>query len=163
MRATPIGVLPNLETVCRKARIQAKITHDTENGLAAAVGAALLSHYALYHLGPVSETAQFLQKYLPDKLRIPWEGKVGSQGLVAVSAAVTAFVDNTRLSGLLRDCIDFTGDVDTVATIAMAAASCSPEYKNDLPERLYRDLENGPYGAEYLESLDYSLMRLAAI
>ena len=77
-----------------------------------------------------------------------------------VSAALTAFQRNDTLSGLLRDCVDFCGDVDTVAAIAMAAGACSAEYENDLPEHLYKNLENGAFGAEYLEKIDDKLMTL---
>jgi ADP-ribosylglycohydrolase len=44
------------------------------------------------------------------------------------------------LSELLKDCIAFTGDVDTVATIALAAASCSEEITQDLPAHLIENL-----------------------
>jgi ADP-ribosyl-[dinitrogen reductase] hydrolase len=66
-------------------------------------------------------------------------------------------VRNDRLSDLLKDCVAFTGDVDTVATIALAAASCSPEYEQDLPADLLGTLENGPYGRDYLAALDRRL------
>ena len=35
---------------------------------------------------------------------------------------------------LLRRCVDWSGDVDTVATIALAAASCSKAYARDIPD-----------------------------
>ena len=61
------------------------------------------------------------------------------------------------LSKILKKCIDFTGDVDTVATIALGAASCSSEIKQDLPKNLFNDLENGKYGRDYLIELDKKL------
>jgi ADP-ribosylglycohydrolase len=80
---------------------------------------------------------------------------------MSVRAAITAVQRNDSLAALLQDCIAFTGDVDTVATIALAAASCSSEYQHDLPERLLADLENGPYGRDYLADLDRRLLALA--
>ncbi len=62
------------------------------------------------------------------------------------------------MSGLLRSCIDFTGDVDTVATIALAAGSFSDEIQQDLPKHLYSGLENGPFGRDYLQTLDEQLL-----
>jgi hypothetical protein len=59
---------------------------------------------------------------------------------------------------LLKDCIAFSGDVDTVATVALAAASCSEEYKPDLPENLVDTLENGPFGRDYIRELDKWLL-----
>ncbi len=80
---------------------------------------------------------------------------------MSVRAAITAVVRNRSLESLLIDCISFTGDVNTVATIAMAAASCSREYARDLPENLLLMLENGPFGRDYLAELDARLMTLA--
>ena len=37
------------------------------------------------------------------------------------------------MSELLQDYIVFTGDVDTVAAIALAAGSCSEEIRQDIP------------------------------
>ena len=67
---------------------------------------------------------------------------------------------NDRMSDLLRDCIEFTGDVDTVATIALAAASCAEEIEQDLPESLVLQLENGSYGRDYIVELDSQLMKM---
>lgn len=160
MRAMPIGVLPSVPQVIEYATIQAAITHNTENGLAAAVGSALLTHFAIYQLDSKRHAHRFLHEFLPGKFRIPWRGKTSGQGVVIVSAALTAFQRNDTLSGLLRDCVDFCGDVDTVAAIAMAAGACSAEYENDLPEHLYENLENGAFGAGYLEKIDDKLMTL---
>ncbi len=79
---------------------------------------------------------------------------------MSVRAAVTAVARNNPISDLLIDCIAFTGDVDTVATIAMAAASHSVEYEQDLPENLTLTLENGDFGRDYLTALDSQLITL---
>ena len=77
---------------------------------------------------------------------------------MAVRAAVTAVSRNSKLSTLLKDCVDFVGDVDTVATIALGAASESKQYEKDLPDVLIHGLEVGrPYGVEYLRELDCQL------
>jgi len=77
---------------------------------------------------------------------------------MSVRAAITAVQRNDTMSNLLMDCINFTGDVDTVATIALAAASSSQEMVQDLPENLKLLLENGKYGRDYLIVLDRQLM-----
>ena len=64
------------------------------------------------------------------------------------------------MSELLQRCIAFTGDVDTVATIALAAGACSADLAQDLPAVLVENLENGPYGRDYLVGLDQQLMAL---
>ncbi|HKB41148.1 MAG TPA: ADP-ribosylglycohydrolase family protein [Gemmataceae bacterium] len=157
MRATPLGVLRTIGEVVEKCRVQAAVTHNTTDGINAALAAALMTHYFLYNLGPKEQLPDFLQGQVEGQWISPWFGKVEGKGWMSVRAAITAVVRNTRLSELLKDCVEFTGDVDTVATIALAAASCSPEYEHDLPASLVLELENGAYGREYLAALDQRL------
>ena len=121
-----------------------------------------MTHYCLYRIGPKAELPKFLESHVPGEWTVPWQGKVGPKGLMSVRAAVTAVAAHERLSDLLRACIAFTGDVDTVATIALAAASTSEEYAQDLPEVLYALLEDGPFGRTYLQELDERLLALKA-
>ena len=159
MRAAPLGVLPTVEEVLAKCTVQARLTHDTPDGIAAACAAALLTHYYLYDLGPKAEAGRFLERHVPGHpWSEPWQGKVRSKGWMSVRAAVTAVAACDRLTDLLRACVAYTGDVDTVATVALAAASCSREYERDLPESLLSGLENGGYGRDYLVDLDARLM-----
>jgi ADP-ribosylglycohydrolase len=162
MRATPLGVLPTIGEVIERCRLQAALTHDTHDGIHAALASALMSHYFLYDLGPRQRLGPFLAGQVPGPWAAPWSGKVGSKGWMSVRAATTAVIRNHRLSDLLRDCISFTGDVDTVATIALAAASCCSEYEQDLSDSLIVGLENGPYGRDYLIDLDRKLLALKA-
>ncbi len=157
MRAAPLGVLPTIGEVVDKCRVQAAVTHDTPDGINAACAAALMTHYFLYDFGPKARLPAFLQGQVQGPWIAPWFGKVEHKGWMSVRAAITAVVRNRRLSDLLIDCVAFTGDVDTVATIALAAASCSPEYEQDLPPSLLSTLENGPYGRDYLGELDRRL------
>jgi ADP-ribosylglycohydrolase len=162
MRAAPLGVLPTAEAVKERCRVQASVTHNTPDGIHAAQAAALMTHYFLYRLGPKSDLGHYLTGQVPGRWAEPWVGKVGNKGWMSVRAAITALRRNHRLSDLLRDCIAFTGDVDTVATIALATASCSPEFEPDLPESLLSALEKGPYGRDYLTALDVRLLALKA-
>ena len=59
---------------------------------------------------------------------------------------------------MLQACIAFTGDVDTVAAVAMGAASMSRQIVQDLPSLLIAQLEDGPYGRKYIEELDEKLL-----
>jgi hypothetical protein len=88
----------------------------------------------------------------------PWRGKVGSKGWMSVRAALTALRAGPSMSEILRASVAFTGDVDTVATIALAAASRSAEVGQDLPGVLRNGLEDGPFGRGYLEDLDARLL-----
>ena len=158
MRAAPLGVFPNIDVVLEKCRLQAAITHNTRDGINAACAAALMSHYFIYQLGPKRELGRFLEKHVDGNWSKPWRGKVGSKGWMAVLAAITAVTRNDTLSDILGDCIAFTGDVDTVATIALAAAAHSQEVSQDLSDALYFGLENGRYGRDFLKKLDERLM-----
>jgi ADP-ribosylglycohydrolase len=162
MRAAPIGILRTVERVIEATTIQAAITHNTEDGINAARAAALMSHYFIYRLGSKEALGQFLEAHVSGEWSNPWQGEVKSKGWMSVRAAITAVMRNNSLSELLKDCIAYTGDVDTVAAIALAAASCSEEIKQDLPEHLIAGLENGSYGRDYIVALDRKLMSLVA-
>ena len=160
MRAAPMGIYPTIPLVIERCTIQAALTHNTPKGINAAVAAALMTHYFLYRLGPKSELGSFLEEHIHGCWASPWTGEVKSQGWMSVQAAVTALTRCETLREVLKTCIQFTGDVDTVAAIALAAGSCSTEIVQDLPAYLYDELENGQYGRDYIHLLDTQLMAL---
>ncbi|MEU4741585.1 ADP-ribosylglycohydrolase family protein [Actinosynnema sp. NPDC023658] len=158
MRAAPVGLLPTVADVLHHTDVQAKVTHDTPDGVSSARAAALAVHYCHHDLGPVASVGTWIAARLgSDEWARPWSGKVGSKGVMSVRAALTALSAGGSLSSVLRACVAFTGDVDTVATIALAAASRSAEIAADLPEALVDGLENGPYGRDHLAALDARL------
>ncbi|WP_163835320.1 ADP-ribosylglycohydrolase family protein [Spartinivicinus ruber] len=160
MRAGPIGLLADEKQVIEYATIQAKVTHDTAGGINSAVAAALMVHYCQYQLGDKRDLGRYLKSKIPGDWDTPWQGKVGHLGIDAVHAAVTAVVSHEDLSANLKQCVDYTGDVDTVATIALAAAACSKEIQQNLPAELYGCLENGQFGLDYLQKLDEDLIKV---
>jgi ADP-ribosylglycohydrolase len=159
MRAGPVGLLPTVPEVLHHTDVQARITHDTPLGVEAAQAAALAVHYCHYDHGPVTDVAAWVDGRLGGTGRWsqPWTGPVGAQGWMSTRAALTALASSTSLREILRASVAFTGDVDTVATIALAAASCSRRVVDDLPAALYADLENGAYGRDFLDDLDARL------
>jgi ADP-ribosylglycohydrolase len=158
MRAAPLGLLPSVEEVLLRCAFQAALTHNTPDGVRAAQASSLMTHYTHYRLGPKRELPAFLSGHLGGDWGTPWRGKVSSSGMACVRAALTALVQCDRMSELLRACVDFTGDVDTVAAIALAAGSCAAEIEQDLPAALHAGLERGPYGYEFLTGLDGRLL-----
>ena len=162
MRACPIGVMPSVEQVVEFARVQAAITHNTPDGINAAVAVSLASHFFLYRLGRKSALRDFLQTHVDGDWSTPWTGKVGAKGWMSVRAALTAIVDHDAMSDLLRACVDFEGDVDTVAAIALGIASCCEEFDNDLPQHLLDGLENQAFGRDYIADIDRRLLSLVA-
>ncbi len=159
MRASPLGVFPTIPEVIAKTTVQARITHDTADGIRAAC-AALMTHYFLYGLGPRADLGRFLEAHVVGNWADPWHGKVKSKGWMSVHAACTAVMAQDRMSDLLRGCIAYTGDVDTVATIALAAGSCCREMQQDLPDNFIEQLENRTYGRDYILALDKALLAL---
>lgn len=157
MRAAAIGLLPDVRQVIEYSRIQAAVTHNSDGGINSAVASSLMVHYFTYSFGTRQRLPHWVDANVDGNWAKPYDGKVGSKGWMSVSAAITAVSRNDTLSGLLMDCINFGGDVDTVATIAMAAAACSSDCAKDIPERLIRDLENGPFGRDYIQRLDAEL------
>jgi ADP-ribosylglycohydrolase len=164
MRAWPIGLYSQIPEVISKATIQASITHCSTLGIHAAIASALTTHYFCYKLGQKADLGAFINRYAIHHEDLgegawasPYVGKVGAQGWMSVKAAITALIASNKMSELLTKCIQFTGDVDTVACIALAAGSLSVEIEQDLPQTLYDGLENGPYGKEYIVELDKRL------
>ena len=160
MRAGAIGVLPSLPEVMERSAVQASLTHDTVDGVAAAQAASLMTHYFVYDLGDKADLGGFLEAYVPGDWSRPWAGYVDIKGRDCVHAAVTAVMRHDCLTAVLWQCVAFGGDVDTVAAIAMGPASCSRQVEQDLPQRLIDDLENETYGRDYLIELDRKLLGL---
>jgi ADP-ribosylglycohydrolase len=162
MRAGACGLLGDVEVVKSVAARQAAVTHDTPDGIAAAQAAALMVHYLLHRLGPRRELPYFLDTHV---CGYDWsgthKGSVGAKGCDSVRAAITALVRNQSVADLLVDCVNFGGDVDTVAAIAMAAAACADDIVRNIPESLWSGLENGRYGRDRLIELDRDLQDFA--
>jgi len=158
MRAAPVSLFSTIEEVVEKSRIQAALTHNTQDGINAAVAVALATHYFLYRLGPRADLGRFLEEHVPGQWTKPWRGTVGSKGCMSVQAAVTALSQSSSMTVLLQTSIAFTGDVDTVAAIALAAGSCAQDIEQDLPEHLPQGLENGPFGYDYIKQRDRRLL-----
>lgn len=160
MRAAPLGLHAATEQVRDLAMFQASLTHATKGGMDAAAAAALMTHYCYHDIGKLAQLPAWLDMMVPGwEFCTSWRGKVGSAGMDSVKAALTALTWPKKggLSDVLQQCIAWTGDVDTVAAIAMPAAAMSREVTNDLPMVLYDDLENDDYGYDYLIDLDRRL------
>lgn len=163
MRAGPIGLLPTVPDVLQRTEVQARITHDTPLGIEAAHAAALAVHYCHFDLGPLDNTGRWIDQQLGSTGRWSerWSGHVGAQGWMSVRAALTALSSSTSLTEILRTCVVFCGDVDTVATVALAAASRSSQVVDDLTAALHAGLENGTFGHDFLQTLDAELLAWA--
>jgi ADP-ribosyl-[dinitrogen reductase] hydrolase len=172
MRAAPIGLYPDLNDVMEIAARQAMVTHDSWVGRNSAIGAAMMTHYFYYDRGDKADLVEWLNKmyfmtliHKDEEFRVheevvqPWQpGKrVRVHGWDCLEAAIYAIQDSSSLSQVLQTCVSYTGDVDTVATVALAAASCSREIKQDLPAKLVEQFENRGFGRDFLMQLDEKL------
>ena len=158
MRAFPVGFLQNTSEVRDKAMFQASTTHSTFDGMAAASAAALMFHHCFHNLGPRADLPYFIDNWVPGcEFDVPWQGRVGSSGLDSTKAALAALVDGDSLADVLQMCVAFTGDVDTVAAIAMPAAAVCYDIDQTFPQVLIDGLENGKYGRDYLIDIDGKL------
>ena len=158
MRAVPIGYLSDLNEVIFFSAFQASTTHNTNLGIKTSIAVSLAAHYFIYKIG----IKKYFRKYINDIINhnfiTPWNGNiVSSSGIDCVIAAFTAIENNDNLKDILKESINYTGDVDTVASIALGIASCSNEIEKNLPLELYTQLENGTYGRDYLINLDQKL------
>ncbi len=158
MRGWVCGVHHRIPDVLRTAKLQAQLTHDTPGGIRSAEAAAFMTHFFIYRRDTKDHLTRALAHVTPGPWLTPFVGSVGSSGIEAVYAAVTAVTKHNSMSAILKECIGYGGDVDTVATIALGAASWSDEIKQDLPQVLIDNLEQGEWGAPYLRSLDQRLL-----
>lgn len=158
MRATTIGMISNPKMLRQFARLQGSVTHQG-SALKAAEAAALAAHYMLYKVGPRANLPTYITSKMQNMVWMePWKRPVGAPGMDSTRAALTAVVQATSLKDLLIRSCAFTGDVDTVAAIAMGCAWAYDDLPNDLPDSLWDGLENGPYGRGYLTKLDNQLL-----
>lgn len=174
MRAGVLGLYQDFDEVVQKAKIQSTVTHDSWLGTNSAVGAALMTHYFYHRIGPKADLCNWMKSsYFGDTLHnseefeiekevvkcwSPKKDSVRCHAWDCLEAAIYAIESHSTMSDILRQCIDYTGDVDTVAAIAMGPASCSGEIQQDIPVELLDNLENNDYGREYLRELDRQLL-----
>jgi ADP-ribosylglycohydrolase len=158
MRAMPIGFLPTVDEVLESAITQAELTHNSPDGIDAAMTSALMSHYFIHKLGPKSQLCKFLFNHVNYHWENPFDKEiVSTNGMECVHAAVSVVMKSNSLKEVLKNSVSYCGDVDSVASIAMAAAVYCDEIKRSVPRPLYNKLENGTYGRDYLASLDERL------
>jgi len=158
MRAAPCGLLADPLAVIDTAVWQASVTHATRDGMTAAAASALLV-WACRQGCSQGYLGSLINDLLPGYAwGEPWDAPVGSAGVEAVKAAITAVTFNDSMEAILHACIGFTGDVDTVAAIALPAAALHPDIEQNLSQELYDELEDGKYGKRYLAVLETKLM-----
>ncbi len=156
MRSMPLGFIKDLKELREKSDLQANLTHNTKLGRESSYISALMTHYFVYKIGKPAE----LMNWLGNKVEF-WQGRVPTKGYECVCAAATAISLHNSLLDILKCCVDFSGDVDTVATIALYAASLSDDIeKFPKNHELVLNLENNKFGKDYLIQKDQEMRKL---
>jgi len=157
MRAVPLGLIAEKQHVMALASEQAMVTHATSEGVLSSQAVALMAHMLLYENARLDDLPELIVRETGLSLHCDWQAEVECDAMQTVHAVGTALLRNRSMSALLRDCVNFGGDVDSVAAIAMGLASLSREYVADIPHVLVDKLEDGAYGRSFLRHLDAAL------
>lgn len=172
MRALPIGLLSDPNEVVRQSILHASATHGSMASMEATTFTALTAHW-YYHLYDkdidVNESKQayftWITKILgfgaiDNIMNRSWDGasEIPCEARATAAAALAIVWEYPKMSEILKASIDFGGDVDSVAAVALGLASLKGS-ENDLPKTLYDGLEDGLYGRTYLEDMDRMLFK----
>jgi len=159
MRAPVLGLMTDSILCADRAAWQASVTHATPRGMAAASAAALLTWLCrnVHTIAGAGNLRAQIRQLVPGFPLDSFKTPVSTDGIEVVNAAAQAIEKHESMSAILKQCVDYGGDTDTVAAIALAAASQSPCIVQDIPDHLIDGLENGPYGYDYLADIDFKL------
>ncbi|MFO0764934.1 MAG: ADP-ribosylglycohydrolase family protein [Patescibacteria group bacterium] len=180
MRSVPFGVIKDLDLLLSIAEEQAKITHDSPEGIFSSLAVALMSHHALYESEALSHAPGYAKRVLSNRMgnrfrefydvfdrRYPNTPvqRTGhtSVGIMTVHAVIDLIANQHSLMDMLKQAIIWGGDTDSVAAIAWGIASARFQDEK-LPAFLTTDLEQGSSrtGAERLRHVGRLLMGWSA-
>jgi len=173
MRAPPLGFLPERIKVIEAAKLSASITHGHPDAIAATVAVSLIAHERYYRATPYCLIWDCIRDEIeqinPDiisycdtcaRLKTPDReiilGEHAGYGvpyteskifLGAVIFLLASYGDDPHR--LLIESILLGGDTDTVAAVVLGAALIRGAEENNVWS-LIPDLEDGPFGKEYL-------------
>ena len=156
MRAYVLGVFPSETEIIEKCSIQAEITHGSDDAIKSANAIALVSHYFIYNKGTNKNIIEFLNDVQKCNWQGQWNKEVGMSGIETVEACLSILKGDLSMKEQLHASVSFGGDVDTVASLVMAISSLNTS-ENNLPNFLFKELENGKYGRDFIVELDKKL------
>lgn len=164
MRAVPLGLYPDVDTVKKAAILQASLTHPTLECLIATQAIALTAHYFYHNL---HLTNVHFPWWIGEKLGIgewhhvelAWKkGEVECDALMTASFCINNTLYEFNMRNALENAIKVGGDVDSTAAISLGLLSLKEQHVNDLDQNLYDMLENGKFGRDYIIKLDQELL-----
>ena len=172
MRAIPVGLISDPNEVVRQSILHASATHGTMASMEATSLIALTAHWYYHIYDKGSDINESKHAYftwitkilgygaLDNIMNRSWNGssEIPCEARATAAAAMALVWEFPKMSEMLKASIEFGGDVDSVAAVALGLASLRGT-ENDLPQKLYDDLENGTYGRTYLETIDEMLFK----
>lgn len=127
MRSVPLALIEDKATLVRVAAEQARVTHCTPEAQLSSVVVALMGHLLLYGDLRLHQLRDAIRQETGFELRDDWRGEVACDAIDTLHAVHTALVRHRDPASLLRACVDWGGDVDSVAAVALGLASLSRE------------------------------------
>lgn len=173
MRSVPLGIITDINRLQNHAAMNSGSTHNTPSAITASAAVALASHYFFHTTHDERKVFDFCldnlhdfdkdsvkylsmvsrMKQLNEHLLFGTENReygVPIHGLRTAAAVLYILRDYGRdPSRLLKESILLGGDTDTVASISLGIAA-SRNGLDRLPDFLKSELENGPYGTDFL-------------
>lgn len=157
MRSVPLGLIKDKTEMLEKARVQASVTHNTHEGIVASQAVALAVYYFVNQLGKKAGLFDYVCQQTNEIFRKDKVTRTECDAIDTIDAVLTVLSQSHSLTEVLDKSVNLGGDTDSVASIACGIAYFSDEYDKDLPAFLERDIENGPYGKNYLIELSACL------
>jgi ADP-ribosyl-[dinitrogen reductase] hydrolase len=157
MRAYSIGFLKDIPTLLRFCEIQAKVSHNTPEGISGAKRIALAVHYYRYCLEEKGSLVDFLNTTLEEDEYYEITSPIDMHCYPTTRAVIKIVSEAESMQACLKKAIDFGGDTDTVAALCLAILSQKKNCDYTLPKFLFNELENEAFGRDFLIQLDNKL------
>ena len=154
MRSVPLSFIKDKKELLEKCELQAIVTHNTKEGIISSQAVALIGHYFLYNKLDKSLIVDKLFEDLDILFNTNKNSRVACDAIETIDAVLTILLKTNSYSEILKESINLGGDTDSVASIALGLASLTDQYKIDLPEFLYEEIENNRYGKDYILYLE---------
>ncbi|MFT6924950.1 MAG: ADP-ribosyl-[dinitrogen reductase] hydrolase [Psychromonas sp.] len=157
MRSVPLGLIKDKTEMLEKARIQAAVTHNSYEGIVASQAVALAVYYFVNQLGKKEGLFDYVCQQTQEIFQKDKASRTECNAIDTIDAVLTVLSQSSSLSEVLDKSVKLGGDTDSVASIACGIAYFCDEYVKDLPDFLEQDIENGPYGKDYLIKLSETI------
>lgn len=161
MRSGVFGLLADSRQVMKLVLCQARITHNTDAGITAALAIAYAVHY-LHHGGARENVRRFVEQCLSSGWNSPLNGytRDPNNALNIVTQVFDVVSDPAPMTQTLLNAANYAPvtDTDTLCALTMLLASRDTETENDLPRALYEMAGVSPYGLPYLAATDRRLL-----